>query len=177
MEWHLTLQTALFILLVPIFLWLGYRRGWRRELFLLPFVLGAVLFLILNVGRGLTQFLTQLFVDQPGINPSPRAVTIVTVLCLAGIIAAGYLLGNRLFPKPSAPQDRVLGLGPALITGCVAVFYLTTLVFPQTQAVMLGQGFILLDQYHLGYYALALFIIIAVVVVIRLVSASAGKKK
>jgi hypothetical protein len=177
MEWHLTLQTALFIVIVPIFMWFGYRRGWRRELFLLPFVLGAVLFLSLNMGQGLTQFLTQLLLDRPGVSASPRAVLVLTVICLIGIVAAGYLLGNRLFPRPSTPQDRVLGLAPSFVTGFIAVFYLTTLIFPGTQKMMLGQGFILLDQYHLGYYALGLFIIVAIVIVIRLVSTSTGKKK
>jgi MFS family permease len=177
MEWHLTLQTALFIVVVPIFLWLGYRRGWRRELFLLPFILGAVLFLILNIGQALAQFLTQLLLDRPGVSAAPRAVFFISVLCLAGIVAMGYLLGNRLFPKPGTPQDRVLGILPAFISGSVVVYYLTTLIFPGTQQVILGQGFILLDQYHLGYYALGLFIIVAIVIVIRLVTAGGGKKK
>ncbi|WP_376796181.1 hypothetical protein [Thermogemmatispora sp.] len=177
MEWHLTLQLALSILVILIFMWFGYRRGWRRELFLVPFILGAVLFLILNIGRGLAQILAQFFVDIPGVSPAGRAITAVTIICVVGLVAAGYLLGNRLFPKPGVPQDRVLGLVPSFVTGVIVAFGLTNLVFPDTQRVMLGQGFILVDQSRVGYYALALFIIIAIVVVIRLVSTSLGKKK
>lgn len=177
MIWHLTVQLALYLLVLPIFGMIGYRRGWRRELFLVPFVLAAVLFLYLNEGKNLAQFLTQLLFDKQAGDVSSRTVFIVTLFALAVIVGLGYIIGGRMFPKPATPQDRVLGIIPASITGFLVMYYITTTLFPATQSAVIGQGLIEVDQIHIGYYILVLFIILAIVLVVRLVAASAGKKK
>ncbi|MBA2285061.1 MAG: CvpA family protein [Ktedonobacteraceae bacterium] len=177
MIWHLTIQLALYLFILPIFAMFGYQRGWRREVFLWPFVGLAAFFLYLNLGKNLAQFVLQLILDRPVTDPSEKTLLIFTILGMVVILGTGYLLGNRMFPKPGAGQDRVLGMFAALPTGFLAVYYLTNVIFPSTRDTLIGQGSLQVDQLHIGAYVLVLFIILAVVLVVRLVVASTGKKK
>lgn len=149
----LTAPQCFFITLLAFGL-LGFVRGWRREVISLGFVLAGVLFLYLNGGISLAQFL---FVRLPiaiqdmfGANPgSPKAqsapptssmVFITTLLAFAVIVAAGYIISNRAVPaKQSAatPSDRLIGIIPGIITGYALINYITT-TFSRAPIITLG---------------------------------------
>src|SRR3989442_9825248 len=130
-----------FYLAVIGFAFIGLRRGWRRELFSLVFALSGVVFLFFGLGQFLAQFF---FLRLPAIvqlgatgavdNKPASAYTLpandgrilfTTVLTFIIIVIAGYLIGNKAFPKPATAQERILGVIPSVIAGFVLVAYLT----------------------------------------------------
>ncbi len=165
----------------------GFIRGWRREVISLAFSLAGVLFLILNGGTGLAQFI---FVRIPVIfqeivsssspatkpaNPSDSTVLLTTLVTFAAIVVAGYLIGNRAFPaKVSAatPADRILGVIPGLVTGYFVITYIAN-VFAKSPVFTVGVN--TPTQSLLSEYVPLLFIVGVVAVVIGLIASRANK--
>jgi hypothetical protein len=130
--------TILQILGVVIFCIFGFQRGWRREAILLTAVILSVLFLSLNGGSALAWILfvgfPRLFQalanrEQGGSSISfpssadPTANLITTLVSFVLIIGIGYIIGQRIMPKPATPVDHFLGLIPAAISGYIVTTY------------------------------------------------------
>ncbi len=180
MAWQINASQVFFIAII-IFAIIGFMRGWRREVISLAFTLTAVLFLYLNAGLYLARFL---FVSLPRIimfvitqrvpprppDPSSQLVLITTVVTFIAFIALGYMIGNRAYPRPKAPSERVLGVIPAIITGfaiiLAPVFFGGSLFTLAVQPLQLNS---------LGEYMLVIFVVAVVAIVIGLISASAKK--
>lgn len=162
---------------------IGFIRGWRREIVSLAFTLAAVLIGALNGGILVAQAvfvrLPLAFQDPNNLHtpPSPTSteVLIVTALTLTIIIALGYIIGNRAFPKPTTPPERIWGAIPAIISGIAIYSVLSRL----TTVVNGGQAFTLAvpnpSPDMVGNYLLLIFVVLVVLVIIGLVASSAKK--
>jgi hypothetical protein len=175
-----------FFLVILIFAVVGFQRGWKRELVSLGFSLGAVLFLYLGGGNGLAQFvfirlpvIAQVVVSNSGKAPAPSSTTvpatdtlIVTIVTFIVMIGAGYLIGNKAFPKPASPPERLLGILPAIVSGYFLMLYVTNVL---TKASLITFGVSTPNQGVVGNYMLIIFVIAVVVVVAALIATSAKK--
>ncbi|HLG76187.1 MAG TPA: hypothetical protein VKX46_07215 [Ktedonobacteraceae bacterium] len=175
-----------FFLVILIFAVVGFQRGWKRELVSLGFSLGAILFLYLGGGGGLAQFIfvrlpviAQIAVNNSGSTPhatttvvSSGQVLITTIVAFVVIIGAGYLIGNKAFPKPTQPAERLLGILPAVISGYFIMLYVTN-VLTKASAITLGVS--TPSQGTIGNYMLIIFIVAVVVVVAALIATNAKK--
>jgi len=149
MSWQITEQGALFAIFIIVFAWSGYQRGWKRETISLLFIVLGLVFLLMNGGVYLAKLLYQLLL---GVNLSnseliashQRFVLVTSVLAVAAIVAIGYALARRMFPKGAGP-DRTLGIIPGIITGAVVAAYVTYFLFPSTQTTQISAGTINTD--------------------------------
>src|SRR5579884_2490239 len=114
---ELTAQEYLFFIILITGL-IGFLRGWRREIVSLAFLLAAILFLAVGGGTWVADLL---FVRIPfafgngsRIPPAPSdtTITLTTLITFVIIVAIGYLVGNRVFPKAALPVDRLMGIIP-----------------------------------------------------------------
>lgn len=173
-----------FFIVILAFAVVGFQRGWRRELVSLGFSLGAILFLYLNGGKGLADFL---FVRLPVIaqiiagnnathtttnTVSATNVLITTVATFILVVAAGYLVGNKAFPRPNAPQERLLGILPAIVSGYFIMLYVTNLL---SNSSLITFAVNTPGQSQLGTYVLIIFVIAVVVILAALIASSAKK--
>ena len=173
-----------FFIVILAFAVIGFQRGWRRELVSLGFSLGAVLFLFLNGGAGLADFIfvrlpiiAQLIAGSSGSNgqstgPTDTQVLLTTIITLIVVVVAGYLIGNRAFDRPKTPQERLLGILPAIVSGYFLMLYVTNRL-AKTPLITFGVN--TPDQSQVGNYVLIIFVIAVVVIVAALIAASAKK--
>lgn len=159
---------------------LGFFRGWRREIVSLAFLLAAVLFLAVGGGTWVADliFVRIPFAFGNGTHvpsaPSTNVITFTTIITFIAIVALGYLVGNRAFPKPTLPFDRIMGIIPGIVAGVV----IYTLIANTPIAALLRSIDIRAsspDQGVVGSSLLLLFLIVIAVVIIGLISASAKK--
>ncbi|HZS79767.1 MAG TPA: CvpA family protein [Ktedonobacteraceae bacterium] len=183
----LTAPQCFFITILAFGL-LGFVRGWRREVISLGFVLAGVLFLYLNGGYNLAQFLfvrlpiaIQDMFGGPGsakaqsAPPSAFMIFATTLLTFVVIVAAGYLISNRAVPaKQSAatPADRFLGIVPGVITGYALINYITSTF---SKAPIITVGINTPNQNLIGNYMLVIFVVVVVAVVAGLIASSVKK--
>jgi hypothetical protein len=174
-----------FFLVILAFAVIGFQRGWKRELVSLGFSLGAVLFLYLGGGSGLAQFLflrlpviAQIVVSGNGSSSAPTGtvstsdVLITTIVTFILIIGAGYLIGNRAFPRPNAPAERLLGILPAIVSGYFLMLYVTNVL---SKASLITFGVSTPKQNVVGSYMLIIVVVAVVIIVAALVATSAKK--
>lgn len=174
-----------FFLVILVFAVVGFQRGWKRELVSLGFSLGAVLFLYLGGGGGLAQFLFLRLpvIAQIVVGSSPSSshssgtvpttdVLITTIVTFVVIIGAGYLIGNKAFPKPGTPAEHLLGILPAIVSGYFLMLYVTN-VLAKTSLITFGVN--TPNQGVVGNYMLIIFVIAVVIIVAALIATSAKK--
>ncbi len=175
-----------FFLVILAFAVVGFQRGWKRELVSLGFSLGAVLFLYLGGGGGLAEFIfvrlpviAQIAVNSSGSTPhastavvSTGDVLITTIVTFVVVIGAGYLIGNKAFPKPVAPAERLMGILPAIVSGYFLMLYVTNVL---TKASLITFGISTPTQGAVGNYMLIIFIVAVVVIVAALIATNARK--
>ncbi len=163
---------------------LGFYRGWRREVVSMAFSLAGVLFLYLGGGKSLAEFV---FVRLPVIlqvvsggtsstkpPPPPSDVNVLatTIIAFVAIVAPGYIIGNRAFPKAVTPADRFLGVIPAVVTGYALITYVTN-VFAKSPLITIGVN--TPSQSLIGNYLLIIFMVAVVAVIAGLIAANAKK--
>ncbi len=173
-----------FFLVILAFAVVGFQRGWKRELVSGGCSLVAVLFLYLGGGNGLAQFL---FLRLPviaqiivGGSPAKTTATTVpagdvlvtTIITFLLIIAAGYLIGNKVFPRPSTPTERLVGILPAIVTGYFLMLYVTSVL---SKASLVTFGVSTPKQDVVGSYMLIIIVVVVVILVAALVLANTRK--
>ncbi len=115
---------------IIVFAFIGLQRGWRRELISLVFAAIAAFLLIPGNGNTFQVFLSRLLgaigVLLTGSQPSPTAPLApwVALLVFAAVLLVGYYVGNKAFPAPATPPERIIGIVPAIITGAIVLDYL-----------------------------------------------------
>ena len=183
MQFQLTAPQCFFLVILA-FAVIGFQRGWKRELVSLGFSLGAVLFLYLGGGSGLANFLflrlpvnAQIVVggsstSAPTGTVSTSDVLITTIVTFIVIIGAGYLIGNRAFPRPNAPAERLLGILPAIVSGYFLMLYVTNVL---SKASLITFGVSTPKQDVVGSYMLIIVVVAVVIIVAALVATSAKK--
>lgn len=173
-----------FFLVILAFAVVGFQRGWKRELVSLGFSLVGVLFLYLGGGNGLAQFLflrlpiiAQIVVGGSNTNSQGGAVPsgdvlATTIITFIVIIGAGYLVGNKAFPRATAPAERLMGILPAIVSGYFLMLYVTN-VLSKSQLITFGVS--TPKQDTIGSYMLIIVVVAVVIIVAALVATSAKK--
>ena len=163
---------------------LGFYRGWRREVVSMAFSLAGVLFLYLGGGKSLAEFVFKRLPvilqvvsggtssTKPSPPPSDVNVLATTIIAFVAIVALGYIIGNRAFPKAVTPADRFLGVIPAVITGYALITYVTN-VFAKSPLITIGVN--TPSQSLVGNYLLIIFVVAVVAVIAGLIAANAKK--
>lgn len=172
----------------------GFRRGWRREFIALAGVLVASLFLVLGFGNiiALALFVgVPLFVQlitnrlqgvktptQTPSDPAQALVLITSAVMFLAIVVLGYIIGNKIGPKPKKPLDHFLGIFPAAASG----YFLTTFVLnnipPFTSIPFLNSNWLRIDLSapdFFGNSVLFIFVLAVIAVVISLMALRAKK--
>jgi len=177
-----------FFVAILVFIVVGFQRGWRRELITLVFVLLAVV--LIRPGDG--GFITSLFARIPamfnylfsGSTRTGATGTAVannflgpwgTLLVFVIVVALGYVVGQRAFPKPTTPTERFIGIVPSVISGAFILGYLTTgNFFAKNQQ---GQSFfsVVVQPPDPTNYVPIIFVIALVAVVVGLIAGRAKK--
>ncbi len=174
-----------FFIAIVVFAAIGFQRGWRREVVSLAFILLAVLLVRPDSSRTFGQFLSRLpataafLVSGTSQQSAPVPANgflgpLGSVLIFAAIAVIGYFVGNRAFPaKPSTPQERLIGIVPAIISGAFVLGFLSNF-FPKNPA---GQSLftVAIQPPDPGNYVPVIFVIAVVVVVVALIAARAKK--
>jgi hypothetical protein len=120
----------------------GFRRGWRREVISLVFVLLAVVLVRPYTSDILNGFLVRLgnaiaYLSGSGqltsSPPSSQSLSFLggpfwSLVIFILIVALGYYIGYKAFEGPKTPHERFLGIIPALISGAFVLFYLSDYV-------------------------------------------------
>ncbi len=183
-----TAQQCFFVAIL-VFIVVGFQRGWRRELVTLVFVLLAVLLIRPGSGGG---FISELLARIPAVfgyiatgSTSTTAATSTatsnflgpwgTLLGFALVVAIGYVVGQRAFPKPTTPTERFLGIVPSVVSGAFILGYLTSgNFFAKNQQ---GQSFfsIVVQPPDPTNFVPVIFAIAIIAVVIGLIAGRAKK--
>ena len=183
-----TAQQCFFVAIL-VFIVVGFQRGWRRELITLVFVLLAVILIRPGSNSG---FISGLFTRIPamigylftGSTSTGTSGTAVSnsflgpwgsLLLFILVVALGYIVGNRAFPKPTNPTERFIGIVPSVISGAFILYYLTTGPFFAKNTS--GQPFfsVVVQPPDPTNYVSIIFVIAVVAVVVGLIAARAKK--
>ena len=181
-----TAQQCFYVALI-VFVIVGFQRGWKREVITLIFVLLAVVLIRPGdniIANLLNRLLAALGFIATGSTSSTSTATSSnflgsmwgTLLAFALIVALGYFVGNRVFPRPANPAERIIGIVPAIISGAFILYYLTSSNFFAKDAN--GQSFfsIVVQPPDPTRYVPIIFVIALVAVIAGLVMAARAKK-
>jgi drug/metabolite transporter (DMT)-like permease len=184
MVWQLSAQQVFYSAVIGFGV-LGFRRGWRREIISLAFILTGILFLILG-SLGLAQFV---FINLPramqalfaGVTPTQPAptmaasdprVAVATAITFIVVVALSYLVSQKIAPKPANPAERIWGVIPAVISG-YAILYFITQASGKTSLLTFNVGSP--NQDLSSGSLLVIFVVVVVAIVVGLIAA--GSKK
>ncbi len=178
-----------FFVAILVFIIVGFQRGWRRELITLVFVLLAVILIrpssdggvIAGLFARIPALFSYLFTGSTETGSTGSAISNNffspwgTLLIFAIVVAIGYIVGNRAFPKPTTPTERFIGIVPALLSGAFILGYLTTGNFFAKNSQ--GQSFfsVVVQPPDPTNYVPILFVIALVSVVVGLIAGRAKK--
>lgn len=175
-----------FFVAIFVFIILGFQRGWRRELISLIFILLGVF--LVNPGnfKTVSSFLVRIpsmvglliTGSQTSANPVVQPVANALgpwgpLLLFAVIVVLGYLIGNKIFPKPATPSDRFFGIIPAMISGAFVLVYLGSFFPKDTNGHSIFT--VALQSPDPANYISVLVVIAIVAVVIALIAARAKR--
>jgi Colicin V production protein len=180
--WLLQAWQCLFLVVLG-FAVLGFMRGWRREIVSVAFILAGVLVIGLNGGVAVAQTIfvriPLAFQDPNNLQkpPSPNGteIAVVTVLTLLVIIGVGYIVGNKVFPKPTTPADRVWGVIPGLFAGLAIYFTISQMAPFLTKGPAIGLLVSSPNQNVIGNSLLLIFVVLVVLVIIGLITSNTKK--
>ncbi|MHB8599730.1 MAG: CvpA family protein [Ktedonobacteraceae bacterium] len=180
--WLLQAWQCLFLVIL-VFAVLGFMRGWRREILSVAFILAGVLVIGVGGGQAVAQMifvrLPLAFQDPNNLQkpPAPNAteIAVVTVLTLIAIIVIGYLIGNKVFPKPSTAAERVWGVIPGLIAGLAIYFTISQMAPVLTKGPAIGLLVSAPNQNVISNSLLLIFVVLVVLVIIGLITSNTRK--
>ena len=169
---------TLFLLVMLVFAFIGFQRGWKREVVSLVFVVLAAILIRPNTSDSVGGFFNRLpsmfayLSGQP--QPEQHQATVGnfftgptwSFFIFVGLCLLGYYIGNRVFPKPATPQERFIGIIPAIIAGAFVLAYLTQYV--QTVSVSTPNP---------SNYVAIIFIVAIVALVVALIAGRVKKAK
>ena len=172
-----------FFITILVFIVIGYQRGWRREVISLVFVLLASVLINSGTSDGLSTFLGRIgafFAFMTGASsPNPAPVSFLggpvwSLIIFGGIVALGYFVGDKVFPKPVTPTERFIGIIPSVLSGVFILAYLRH--YFQSAA---GQPTLIFDLASTdpSNFVPIIFMIAILAIVVALIAARAKKKK
>jgi hypothetical protein len=177
-----------FFIAIFLFIVAGFYRGWKREVISLVFILLGIFLVRPSSSASVGNFLQRLpatityLLTGNAQYPTPLPSTnynfgpVGTLFIFALVVALGYFVGNKAFPKPATPAERFIGIIPALISGAAVLYYLNSSDFftrnPQGQA-SFATIFQIPDP---AAYVPFLFLVGIIALIVALVSTRVGKK-
>ena len=130
-----TSQQCFFVVILA-FIVIGFMRGWRRELVSLVFVLLAAVLIRPGTNNTIGQLIARIpsTVGYLASGSSSTGTTASsnflgpwgTLLIFALVVGLGYFIGNKAFPRPTAPAERFIGVIPGVISGAFIMGYLVS---------------------------------------------------
>lgn len=175
-----------FFVAILVFGIVGFQRGWRREVVSLVFVLLAVFLVHPDSSKTLSQALSRL-PDSVSLlvtgTAKPNTASggvggflgpLGSLLIFLVIVVIGYLVGNKAFGRPSAPQERFIGVVPAIVSGAFVLSFLNSNFFPKDAA---GRSLftVAVQPPDPGNYLPVIFVIAVVALVVALIAARTKK--
>ena len=178
-----TEQQCFFVAMLA-FAIVGFRRGWKREVVTLIFVLLAFFLINRQSAEAFDQFLGRVpnvvSVIMTGATQPVQSPTFLSgmgtwglLMAFGLIVALGYYVGLRAFPAaPGTPLERFIGVVPAIISGAFMLVFLRNNFFVPTNSNVVVVPVLAPDP---GKYVSALFVIAILSVVVGLVWTRAKK--
>jgi hypothetical protein len=130
-------ELTCFYIAMLAFIVVGFQRGWKRELITLVFVLLGAFFIQPTSTTGFSSFLGRLTAGVGFIFTGKAQTSTTTpsflpglfgswgpLIIFAAVVALGYFVGSKAFPRPSTPSERFIGIVPAIVYGAVILSYL-----------------------------------------------------
>ncbi|GCE27046.1 hypothetical protein KDA_25300 [Dictyobacter alpinus] len=125
-----------FFVAILVFVVVGFQRGWRRELVSLVFILLASFLVHQDTSNAVGSFINRLpavIGYAAGASQQPQTSLATgflggpfwSLIIFAALVALGYYVGNKAFPRPFTPQERFIGIVPAVIAGAFVLGYLS----------------------------------------------------
>jgi hypothetical protein len=127
-----------FFFAILAFAVVGFYRGWKKEILSLLFILIAAFLVRPSSGGGFTEMIAHLpatisYLVSGKVAPSSAPTSTNAFLGAWGpilgfvlIAAIGYYLGEKAFPKPTSPTERILGILPAVATAALFLGFLNS---------------------------------------------------
>jgi hypothetical protein len=88
------------------------------------------------------------------------------------LIVLGYIVGNRVFPKPATPTERIIGIIPGILSGAFVLGYLERFLQSATGAPSIPLDFSSADP---GQYVPVIFVVAILTLVAALIAARVKK--
>lgn len=175
-------MSPLFVIAILAFMILGFQRGWRREVISLVFVLLATFLVNVKTSDFVGSFLSHI----PGAvtillggtaSQAPSQGPLITgwvpsLLIFAGVVILGYFIGNKVFPKPATPPERIIGIIPGVLSGAFILWYLEGFIQAATGNPTIPLNFADSDP---GKYVPIIFVIGILSLVVAVIAARAKK--
>jgi hypothetical protein len=137
-----------FLVFLVITAFIGFARGWMREIITMAIIMGAVLFL-LNGGDGLLhQFF---FVNLPNAfhdlffgtsavaagtptvsTPNPTEDYLFGFASFLGLMGLGYGVGHKFGAPATTSAHRLTGVLPGTVSGASMAYYASNTILPNT---------------------------------------------
>jgi hypothetical protein len=175
-------MAPLFVIAILIGMILGFQRGWRREVISLVFVLLATFVVNVKTSDFIGNFLsripgaitTLLGGTQSQVTVQGPLITgpLPSLLIFAGVVVLGYFVGNRVFPKPATPPERIIGIIPGILSGAFILWYLEGFIQAATGNSTLPLNFADADP---GKYVPVIFVVGILALVVAVIAARAKK--
>ena len=170
-----------FILAILVFIVLGFRRGWKREVISLVSVLLACFLVKPETSDGISNFLSQIPIafavlthsqvpaqpTSPGFFSGPWW----SLAIFAGLIVLGYIIGDKVMPGAAGPHEQFIGIIPAVVSGAFIFWYLSNYNPKPVLDLSNGPG----NDLPLIFVILILALVVALIAA-RVKKAPAGKK-
>ncbi len=174
-----------FFVAILVFAVAGFQRGWRRELVSLVFILLAVFLVRPDSSKTFSQVVSRVpstfsfLVTGTAQGGGGGAVSggflgpLGSLLIFLVIVAIGYVVGNKAFGRPTTPQERFIGIIPAIVSGAFVLAFLSNF-FPKDAA---GRSLftVAVQPPDPGNYLPVLFVIAVVALVVALIAARTKK--
>ena len=176
-----------FFFAVLAFAVVGFYRGWKKEVLSLLFILIAAFLVRPSSGGGLTEMIARLPATisylvsgtvSPSAAPAPTTAFLGPwgpILAFLLIAALGYYLGEKAFPKPATPTERILGILPAIAAAALFLAFLNSSNFFAKDAAGHSVFSISLQPPDPGQFVPILLVISILVVIGGLVATRAKK--
>src|SRR5439155_26834964 len=99
----------------------------------------------------------------PTIAASDPRVTVATAIAFIVFVALGYLMSQKLAPKPGNPAERIWDVIPAVISGYAILTFITTTF---GKAALLKFNVDTPSQGLISGYLLVIFVVVVVAIVV-----------
>ncbi len=176
-----------FFFTILAFAVVGFYRGWKKEVLSLLFILIAAFLVRPSSGGGFTEMIARLPATisylvsgtvSPSSGPAPTTAFLGPwgpILAFLLIAALGYYLGEKAFPKPASPTERILGILPAIAAAALFLAFLNSSNFFAKDAAGHSVFSISLQPPDPGQFVPILLVISILVVIGGLIATRAKK--